>query len=125
MRSFLRIYGMKFAKSFQHLVLKIERKSVIKDSKTYANKSFLLPLITMNVLNEFIDYVWDFYNPDSELYPIKGLTKPDIEDAIKVYQGRLFDAYFNNNEKYMWGAGDTLDRERVRDILLENPQFLL
>ena len=22
-----------------------------------------------------IDYVWNFYSPDSDLYPIKGLTK--------------------------------------------------
>ena len=94
-----------------------------KDLKTYANKSFLLPLITMNSLQFFIDYVWDFYNPDSDLYPIKGLTKQDISDAVKVYQGRLFNAYFNNNELYTWGAGDTLDRERVRDIILEQPQF--
>ena len=27
--------------------------------------------------------------------------------------------------EYSWGDGDTLDRERVRDILLENPQFVL
>ena len=91
--------------------------------KTYANKSFLLPLITMNPLQFFIDYVWDFYNPDSDLYPIKGLTKDDISDAVKVYQGRLFNAYFNNNEAYTRGAGDSLDRERVRDIILEQPQF--
>ena len=91
--------------------------------KTYANKSFLLPLITMNPLQFFIDYVWDFYNPDSDLYPIKGLTKDDISHAVKVYQGRLFNAYFNNNEASTWGAGDSLDRERVRDIILEQPQF--
>ena len=77
----------------------------------------------MNPLQFFIDYVWDFYNPDCDLYPIKGLTKDDISDAVKVYQGRLFNAYFNNNETYTWGAGDSLDRERVRDIILEKPQF--
>ena len=80
---------------------------------------------TMNPLQFFIDYVWAFYNPQSDLYPIEGLTKHDIEDAIKVYQSRLFDAYFNDDDGYMWGAGDTLDRERVRDIILENPQFVL
>ena len=77
----------------------------------------------MSNLQEFIDYVWAFYNPQSELYPIKGLTKVDIFEAFKVYQSRLFDAYFSNNELYTWGAGDTLDRERVRDIILEEPQF--
>ena len=29
----------------------------------------------------------------------------------------------NNNEYYTWGEGDSLDRERVRDIILEQPQF--
>ena len=77
----------------------------------------------MTNLQEFVDYVWAFYNPQSELYPIKGLTKADIFKAFKVYQSRLFDAYFSNNELYTWGAGDTLDRERVRDIILEQPQF--
>ena len=77
----------------------------------------------MTNLQEFVDYVWAFYNPQSELYPIKGLTKEDIFDAFKVYQGRLLDAYFNNNGYNLWGGGDTLDRERVRDIILEQPQF--
>ena len=85
----------------------------------------------MTNVQEFVDYVWDFYNPQSDLYPIKGLTKEDIFDAFKVYQNRLLDAYFNNNESYYfnnnglytWGAGDSLDRERVRDIILEQPQF--
>ena len=77
----------------------------------------------MTNLQEFVDYVWAFYNPQSELYPIKGLTKADIFEAFKVYQSRLFDAYFSNNELYTWGYGDTLDRERVRDIILEEPQF--
>ena len=27
------------------------------------------------------------------------------------------------NITYSWGGGDTLDRERVRDIILEQPQF--
>ena len=79
----------------------------------------------MNNLHEFVDYVWDFYNPQSDLNPIKGLTKEDIFEAFKVYQSRLFDAYFNNNERYTWGAGDSLDRERVRDILIEDFHFTL
>ena len=79
----------------------------------------------MNNLHEFVDYVWDFYNPQSDLYPIKGLTKEDIFEAFKVYESRLFNAYFNNNELYTWGAGDSLDRERVRDILIEDFHFTL
>ena len=81
----------------------------------------------MNSLNEFYNYVYDFYNPDSDLYPIKGLTMNDIMLAFKVYRKRIQEAESNNgrwfNVTYQWGGGDTLDRERVRDIILEQPQF--
>ena len=73
-----------------------------------------------NSLEEFVDYVWSFYNPQSDLYPIKGLTKKDIFDAFNVYVSRIES---NNNDLYSWGDGDSLDRERVRDIILDNPQF--
>ena len=76
---------------------------------------------------ELADYVWDFYSPESDLYPIKGLTKQDILDALNVYQQRIKVAESNNgrwfNVSYSWGGGDSLDRERVRDIILEQPQF--
>ena len=77
----------------------------------------------MNSLQEFVDYVWAFYNPQSELYPIKGLTKQDIFDAFYVYKHRLLKASNDINNNYTWGYGDSLDRERVRDIILELPQF--
>ena len=79
-------------------------------------------------LPEFVDYVWSFYSPNSDLYPIKGLTKQDILDALNVYQERIEAAKSNNgrwfNVTYSWGDGDSLDRERVRDIILEKPQFV-
>ena len=74
-------------------------------------------------LQEFVDYVWAFYNPQSELYPIKGLTKKDIFNAFYVYKHRLLKASNDINNLYTWGYGDSLDRERVRDIILEEPQF--
>ena len=81
----------------------------------------------MFTLTEFIDYVWSFYYEDSDLYPIKGLTRQDILEAYNVYQDRILAAKSNNgrwfNVTYSWGGGDTLDRERVRDIILDNPQF--
>ena len=43
----------------------------------------------MSNLQEFIDYVWAFYNPQSELYPIKGLTIKDVYDACDVYIERI------------------------------------
>ena len=79
-------------------------------------------------LNSFVEYIWSFYGEhDDTIYPIKGLTKDDILDAFKVYRKRIQEAESNNgkwfNVTYSWGGGDTLDRERVRDIILDQPQF--
>ena len=77
-----------------------------------------------NSLQEFVDYVWSFYGEHSDtIYPIKGLTKQDIFDAFYVYKHRLLKAANVPNNNYTWGYGDSLDRERVRDIILELPQF--
>ena len=79
----------------------------------------------MQSLQEFVDYVWSFYGEHSEtLYPIKGLTKKDIFDGFYVYKHRLLKAANDKNNRYTWGYGDSLDRERVRDIILEQPQFV-
>ena len=43
----------------------------------------------MTNLTEFVNYVWSFYSPDSELYPIKGLTKLDIVQAFNIYIERI------------------------------------
>tara|TARA_R100001463_G_scaffold30235_1_gene68746 strand:+ start:28 stop:285 length:258 start_codon:yes stop_codon:yes gene_type:complete len=81
----------------------------------------------MFTLTEFADYVWEFYSPNSDLYPIKSLTIEDVFHAIDIYFSRIKEAESNNgrwfNVTYSWGGGDTLDRERVRDIILEQPQF--
>ena len=82
----------------------------------------------MFTIDEFVEYVWSFYGEHSEtIYPIKGLTKQDILDALNVYQQRIEVAKSNNgrwfNVSYSWGYCDSLDRERVRDIILDNPKF--
>ena len=87
-------------------------------------------LIMLETFTEFADYVWEFYSPKSDLYPIKGLTIEDVFQAIFTYKQRLLKVSYNNPEyvaaygnNYSWGYGDSLDRERVRDIILEQPQF--
>ena len=77
----------------------------------------------MNSLSEFVDYVWSFYGSDDPLYPIKGLTKKDIVDAFNIYVERIEKGDLEYVH-YSWGDGDSLDRERVRDIILEQPQFV-
>ena len=78
----------------------------------------------MNNLTEFIDYVWSFYGNEDPLYPIKWLTKKHIINAFNVYVERIEKGDLEYVH-YSWGGGDSLDRERVRDIILENPQFVL
>ena len=76
-------------------------------------------------LNDFVDYVWSFYGEhDDTLYPIFGLTKKDIVDATNIYIERIEKGDLEYVH-YEWGDGDSVDRERVRDIILENPKFTL
>ena len=75
----------------------------------------------MSNLNEFIDYVWSFYGEHRDtLYPIKGLTKKDILEASWLY---LQMCTYSSMPEYSWGDCDSTDREHVRDILLNAPQF--
>ena len=67
-------------------------------------------------MDDFTDYVWSFYGADDALYPIKGLTKRMIAEASFLYlQMCTYPAF----PEYSWGDGVSLDREHVRDILLE------
>ena len=77
---------------------------------------------TIKQLNTFVNYVWEFYSPNSDLYPITGLTKGHIYDAFFTYKRRIEKGDLEYAH-YSWGDGDSLDRERVRDIILENPRF--
>ena len=47
---------------------------------------------------ELADYVWDFYAPNSDLYPIKGLTMDEVYAAIYEYKQRLLKVSYNNPE---------------------------
>ena len=72
-----------------------------------------------NSLFNFVDYVWSFDGNEDPLYPIEGLTKKHIFDAIFIYRDKLVKAETEGNDRYTWGDGDSLDRERVRDIILD------
>lgn len=63
-------------------------------------------------LLEFVEYVDSFYNPVTGIYPIGGATVATITKAIETYLNSLSD-------QQSWGGGDSVDRERVRDIVLE------
>jgi|ETNvirenome_6_85_1030632.scaffolds.fasta_scaffold146596_2 hypothetical protein len=70
--------------------------------------------IRNNIVPEILDfvcYIDNFYNEKSGIYPIKGLTNDIIIDAIKKYIASL-------SASVTWGGGDSLDRERVSNIIL-------
>ena len=70
---------------------------------------------SMKISNEqhksFHDYIYSFYNDTDGIYPIKNITHSMIDIAIEKY----IKDYSNK-----WGGGDSLDRESVRDIILED-----
>ena len=70
--------------------------------------------ITPEELQEFIDYVYSFYNVVDGLYPVVGCSKNKIQLATVEYLHKC-DTY----PRLEWGDGDSVDRERVRDIMFE------
>ena len=68
----------------------------------------------VNVLCDFIAYVDSFYNEKSGIYPIKGMTNQMVITAVQKYITQLGE----RTDAASWGGGDSLDRERVRDIIL-------
>ena len=80
----------------------------------------------MALIQEFVDYVDSFYGKNDPVYPMMNretrqqLTKDDIHRATMNYLTMCLD---ENEKLCTWGDGDSLDRERVRDILLEEYNY--
>jgi hypothetical protein len=70
--------------------------------------------VAIHEVLDFVEYVDSFYNPVKGVYPIGGLTTELLTDSIKKYLKTL------NDSTITWGGGDSVDRERVRDIILQN-----
>ena len=72
-----------------------------------------------DMLTNFVDYVDSFYGVNDPLYPLEKngqpLSRVDIYGAVYEYLQLCSD---ENETLCTWGDGDSLDRERVRDILL-------
>ena len=81
-----------------------------------------------DMLTDFVEYVDSFYGVNDPLYPMinnetkKPLSKVDILGATEKYLGQCSDP---KQEYCTWGDGDSLDRERVRDILLDSFNYSL
>jgi len=69
-------------------------------------------------MEDFTDYVASFYLPSypDVLYPIQGLTKKMIAEASWIH---LQMCCYPSFPYITWGDGDSIDRERVRDILID------
>ncbi len=78
------------------------------------------------MFTDFVNYVDSFYGQNDPLYPMMNvetkqpLTKYDILRATENYLAMCLD---EENKFCTWGDGDSLDRERVRDILLEEYNY--
>ncbi len=83
---------------------------MIKSSKGTQLELFAISGEQDQKLEEFIEYVLDFYSPESELYPEMQFTR---EEVVAGYEERLIRHQEHEFE------GDTIDREWVRDIVLE------
>ncbi len=84
--------------------------------------------ISENSQSQFINYVLDFYGQGG-IYPLadpvianKFVERDDVFKALEKYKSLLHTAELLQTN-YTWGDGDSLDRERVRDILLQNYNF--
>ena len=79
-----------------------------------------------DMLTNYVSYVDSFYGVNDPLYPMMNvetkqpLTKFDIYRATEYYLAQCSDERVTN---CVWGDGDSLDRERVRDILLEEYNY--
>ena len=90
----------------------------------YSNQTIMNSGTTSTELNDmltnFVEYVDSFYGVNDPLYPLvkdgQSLSKVDILGATEKYLGNCSDP---DQEYCTWGDGDSLDRERVRDILLD------
>ncbi len=65
----------------------------------------------MNIveMEKFYDYVMSFYGSDSELYPEINATRSEVILATGMHWAQVEDDF----------CGDSVDRERVRDIILD------
>ena len=74
----------------------------------------------MTNFKEFLDYCESFYSPSHPdvLYPIDGLTREELALATLNYLDLCA------STDITWGDGDSLDRERVRQLVIDNRAVL-
>ena len=82
-----------------------------------------------DMLTDFVKYVDSFYGVNDPLYPMMNVETKQPLNTVDIYRAtQNYLAMCDKAEKgglsyYSWGDGDSLDRERVRDILLEEYNY--
>ena len=79
-----------------------------------------------DMLTDFVKYVDSFYGVNDPIYPMMSqVTKQPLNtvDILSATYNYLEMCSDDSIENCTWGDGDSLDRERVRDILLEEYQY--
>ena len=64
----------------------------------------------VNQICVFVAYVDSFYNEKTGLYPIKGMTNSMVINAVKKHIEKVGQEF----------CADSVDREKIRDIILED-----
>ena len=64
----------------------------------------------VNKICDFVAYVDSFYNEKTGLYPIKGMTNSMVINAVKKHIEKVGQEF----------CADSVDREKKRDIILED-----
>ena len=79
-----------------------------------------------DMLTDFVKYVDSFYGVNDPIYPMMSqVTKQPLNtvDILSATHNYLEMCSDDSIENCTWGDGDSLDRERVRDILLEEYNY--
>ena len=79
-----------------------------------------------DMLTDFVKYVDSFYGVNDPLYPMMNVETKQPLNTVDIY--RATENYLSmcsddSIENCTWGDGDSLDKERVRDILLEEYNY--
>ena len=64
----------------------------------------------VNQICNFLAYVDSFYNEKTGIYPIKGMTNSMVINAVKKHIEKVGQEF----------CADSVDREKIRDIILED-----
>ena len=72
----------------------------------------------MNESNDFFKYVESFYG-DGGIYA-RYFTNDDGSEGASIEEITKAIDVLTNDDKWSWGGGDSMDREKVRDIMLSN-----